>query len=288
LHPDERDEVDNHFQTAIKQRQEVDILCRISTSTDTYTYYTITGHAVTRNGTDNCMVGIMMDITERKKLEEETTQLKHDQQKRLAMAMINGQENASKIISDALHDGVSQLLYGIKMKLATLSQQPINSEILTGVNDMLNMAITETRNISFELAPSILTDFGLPATLEELAKRLSGPGMKIKTCISGYSDRLDLSLETGIFRIIQELINNCMKHSGASQVLVEIKKAGSISIMVKDNGIGFAIPDGEEGKPHGAGLSSIRNRVNLYNGSMHIDTGPVKGTIVHIQLPHVA
>jgi PAS domain S-box-containing protein len=287
LHPEDRDNVDKHFRSAINMHHEVDILCRIMTGNETWKYYSLNGHSVAHNGAHKCFVGIMMDVTEREKMEAETLRLKHDQQKNIMLAMLDGQENARKRISYALHDSVSQLLYGIKMKLGIIPRNNNNGEFLDDINEMLNMAITETRNISFELAPSILTDFGLSTALDELAKRLSVPNMKIKTQFSGFNERLDTSLETGIFRIVQELINNCMKHSRASMISVEMKKNDGIIIVVKDNGTGFSLTD-EKSMPTGAGLSSICNRVNLYNGSMHIDTAPGKGTTVRIKLPHEA
>jgi signal transduction histidine kinase len=78
-----------------------------------------------------------------------------------------------------------------------------------------------------------LTDFGLPTTIEELAKRLSTPTMTIKTRFVGLNERLDLTLETSIFRIIQELINNCMKHAHAEVINVEIRKDQGYILKLK-------------------------------------------------------
>jgi signal transduction histidine kinase len=147
------------------------------------------------------------------------------------------------------------------------------------------MAITETRNISFELAPSILTDFGLPATIDELVKRLSGRNMVIKAKISGFNERLNLQLEISIFRIIQELINNCMKHAEATLIKLDIRKNKGISIEVKDNGKGFNVEE-QERAPGGSGLSSIKNRLSLYNGQMKMLSEPGSGTTVIINLQH--
>lgn len=284
LHPDDKEAVDQHFRMAINQQREVDILCRVITDPGKCNYYSLNGHTVTGNAGKKCFVGIMMDVSEREKMEAEALRLKQDQQKNMTLAMIDGQENARKRISYALHDSVSQLLYGIKMKLGILPVQTTGHETFDDIGEMLNLAIKETRNISFELAPSILTDFGLPTALDELAKRFSMPHMRIRTRVNGLTSRLDPSLETAIFRIVQELINNCMKHSGARLITVEIKLSGMISIVAKDNGKGFTQPaDGSH--PAGAGLSSIRNRVILYNGTMHIETAPGNGTTVSVKLP---
>jgi signal transduction histidine kinase len=145
------------------------------------------------------------------------------------------------------------------------------------------MAIQETRNVSFELAPSILTDFGLTAAITELAERLSSAKMKISVICTGFSTGRDLVLESMIFRIVQELVNNCMKHSGASLVQIQVKKNKYIDIVVKDNGKGF-LPSANS--THGAGLSSIKNRISLYKGTMDIETTAGKGTTIRINLQH--
>jgi PAS domain S-box-containing protein len=276
---DDREMLDEHFRTSINNNKEIDIVCRFSNSNTKLCYVSIRGHLASE-GTARRFVGIMMDITDKRQVEEETARLKQDQQKNITRAILNAQESEQRRISDSLHDGVSQLLYGIKMKLETHSNMP--GEDKGNVHELLDMAIQEVRNISFELAPALLTDFGL-ATIEELAKRLSTPGMLIKTRFVGLEQRFDLTTETNIFRIIQELINNCMKHAGAKLINVEIRKNHGIDIKVKDNGKGFNTRL-QESNPSGSGLSSIRNRINLYNGTMSITSSPANGTTVKITL----
>jgi signal transduction histidine kinase len=190
-------------------------------------------------------------------------------------------KNERRRISDALHDSVSQLLYGIKMKLSALDLGHTKAHV--DISKLIDQAIQETRNISFELAPSILLDFGLPATIEELVKRLSLPNMKIQAKIIGFATREDMLLETGIFRIIQELINNCMKHSHASLIRLTVKKGKHIEIQVQDNGVGFDYRE-QEKSTSGSGLRSIKNRIGLYNGELIVDSVPGTGTVVKIVL----
>jgi PAS domain S-box-containing protein len=278
VHRDDRDLVDQHFRTSLNNDKEIDIVCRLNNTEEKLCYVSIRGH-ITGQGGERLFVGIMMDITEKRRIEEETARLKQDQQKNLTRAILNAQESEQRRISDALHDGVSQLLYGIKMKLPAAPPNVPGNEI----RELLDMAIHEVRNISFELAPSLLKDFGLPTTIDELAKRLSTPTMFITTRFVGLTNRLDLTMETNIFRIIQELINNCMKHAGAELIQVEIRYDKGIDIKIKDNGKGFNTKK-QETTPSGAGLSSIRNRVNLYNGTMNITSSPGNGTTIKITL----
>jgi signal transduction histidine kinase len=210
--------------------------------------------------------------------------LEKNQQKDITLAILAAGENERRRISGALHDSVSQLLYGIKIKLSML-QSTIEIKSIAEISGLLDLAICETRNISFELAPSILMDFGLPATIEELAERFSGQNMIIKTKVSGFAKRMDLLLETSIFRIIQELINNCIKHAEATVINLELKQNRLITIEVKDNGKGFDIEE-QERVNAGSGLSSILNRLSLYSGQMKLVSEPGSGTRVSVSLPY--
>lgn len=285
IHPDDREAADQHFRISVNHDREIDLDCRMLNNENEICYVSLRGRLVDQPEPTARFVGIIMDITEKKKAADDTARLKADQQRNITLAALNTQESERKRISDALHDSVSQLLYGIKMQLGMLGEGRNAKSAAEGINNLLDLAIRETRNISFELAPSILSDFGLPATLNELAKRLSTPRMKINCKITGLNERLEPELENGIFRIIQELVNNCMKHADASVINLEVKRNKSIEIRVQDNGRGFDVKR-EEVTPAGSGLSSIRNRLNLYRGSMQIDSAAGKGTSVKMYLQY--
>jgi PAS domain S-box-containing protein len=273
VHREDREIVDQHFRTSLNNQTKIDVSCRYINNGGNVCYISIRGHIITGTGQPRRFVGIMMDITEKRR-----------KQKTIALATSLAEENERKRISDALHDSVSQLLYGIRIKLGSLDAGA-HKDVVGHINGLLDLAIHETRNISFELAPSILTDFGLPATIDELAKRLSTPQMQISTRITGFDERLEKQLEIGIFRIIQELVNNCMKHAGASLIFIEIVKSKSIAICVKDNGQGYH-PANLNGIPSGSGLSSIKNRISFYNGQLRISSNQGSGTKVDISLEY--
>jgi signal transduction histidine kinase len=187
-----------------------------------------------------------------------------------------------------LHDSVSQLLYAIQLKIDSLNL-PISeyNGTFQNINTLITEAIKETRNISFELAPSILTDFGLAITLEEMTKRLSTETLSIQTKVTGLKRRLRLEMETNIFRIIQELVNNAIKHAQATSITIElINRNKLIEIVVRDNGVGF---DTRERRAYhkGSGLSSIKNRVSLFNGKMQVESRPGKGTTTTLLLKDI-
>jgi PAS domain S-box-containing protein len=282
IHPGDREKLDSALRTAVNHEKELNVDCRVLRE-EALCHISIRGHVVAGQRKSKRFLGTMMDITDKKILEEESSQLKIDQHKRIAAAIFQTEENERKRISELLHDSVSQLLYGIKLNLQQLKADEENDNALTTINSLLNDAVKETRNISFELAPSVLTDFGLPVTIEELAKRFSTQQLHIKTKVTGLTSRLSLTIELVIFRLIQELLNNCIKHSKADKVIIGIKKSKLLEIEVKDNGIGFNVTE-QESRPTGSGLSSIRNRLNFYNGTMRIKSQPGEGTTAHISL----
>lgn len=283
VHADDRQMVDEQFRKSVNYETEIDVTCRLLNEKKGVIYVSIRGHVISEPDQTKRLVGIMIDITDKKRIEEETSILKQDRLKAITLATLNAEENEKRRISGALHDSVSQLLYGIKMKLGSLDLGHSKAHI--DISTLIDQAIQETRNISFELAPSILVDFGLPATIDELLKRLSSPLMRIQSKITGFNTREDLLLETTVFRVIQELINNCMKHAEASLVRLIVKRGKHIEVCVQDNGIGFNYPE-QESLASGSGLRSIKNRISLYNGELTVDSAPGRGTMVKIVLNH--
>jgi signal transduction histidine kinase len=242
----------------------------------------VRGQANVQEGEKVVFLGLITDITARKKLEAEADQLKLHQQKEIVKTIIATEERERMRISTALHDSVGQLLYASTLKLHSAQE---NVSQFPEALKLLNLAIKETRNISFELAPSVLTDFGLAVALPEMIKRIEDPSLHIQTNFSGLTKRLPLTVEIFIFRIVQELLNNVIRHAEATDVTLTVKYAkGTMLLKMRDNGIGFdatAVPAG------GTGLPSIRNRIALYNGSMRIKSRKNRGCTVEVQLHHV-
>jgi PAS domain S-box-containing protein len=224
---------------------------------------------------------ILHNISLQKKLEEESTQLKLDQQKEILNAVLATQEDERRRIAESLHNGVGQLLYASKLNLErNTTDNPDNRQLL---HELLDEAIRETRTISFELMPRILEDFGLETALNELVSRISKSGLELQFHASGLK-RFSPVVEIAAYRIIQELINNIIKHSKATVAGLEVVRENDrLHISVKDNGIGFE--PGEVAKLHkGIGLTGMLNRVKLLDGKMTIESQPGKGTTISIEL----
>ncbi|MBV8388252.1 MAG: PAS domain S-box protein [Mucilaginibacter sp.] len=277
----ERENVDSTLRVAIVRETDFNIEFSIHTRDKVHKYVNARGKIV-YGDEDRRFTGTITDITERKKMELETRQLKEDQQQQITEAALQAEENARRNISESLHDSIGQTLYAIRLNLQHLHGSEAEA-YLKQAEQLLDQCIRDVRNLSFELAPAILKDFGLTATLQEMANRLSNKDLAINVQTNGIA-RLEMNLMINIYRIVQELVNNSVKHSGGNLVNISLfKKGHTIHIEVTDNGKGFT-PEKKKQKPNGSGLSSIRNRLTLYQGMMEIESGAEKGTRVVIKM----
>lgn len=213
---------------------------------------------------------------------EELTTLKVSQEKEKLNAVIFAQEQERARIGEGLHNGVAQLLYAVQSRLQNLN--PVNQAdiaTLKRTNEILSDAIQDTKRISFELMPPILREYGLKVSLETLAQKIF-PVNPILVLDINLTKRLPDELEISVYRIAQEIINNILRHSMATQARLALGTSRNfIRLTTDDNGIGFAA-----GKTHkGIGLQSICNRVKLLNGKIKIRSKPGKGTLIEVQLP---
>ncbi|UOQ64598.1 sensor histidine kinase [Hymenobacter volaticus] len=182
---------------------------------------------------------VVRDMTERNRLIEETTQLKLSQQQEVLSAILSTEEAERKRIAEALHNGVGQLLYAAKLHLETRLGRPPRDEAYA----LLNEAIRMTRTISFELTPGILEDFGLKFALEELARRIPRGSLPVHLHFSGLDQPLPRLMEVAVYRIVQELFNNILKHAQAQEAFIHVvRENDKLSISVEDNGQGFESP----------------------------------------------
>jgi PAS domain S-box-containing protein len=280
VHPEDRTLFDNALRESIISGSNFNLEFRIVKDEDRAFHVESHGHVISIEKENDYFVGLLRDITKRKILEEETHKLRSDQQKKVLNAIIVAQEEERLRISNALHDSVGQLLYGTSLKLqqAPLVPGSPNAEAL----QLLNQAIRETRKISFELAPSILTDFGLPVAVTEMISKVFPNQIKTAFHCVGFEKRLALPAETFLFRILQELLNNIIKHASATKVSILLEKNDDcINVKVTDNGVGISK---SKSARSGTGLYSIKNRIALYSGKMSVSGRKNKGTSIKIIL----
>jgi PAS domain S-box-containing protein len=231
---------------------------------------------------------IIHDITERRQLEQEATALRVQQQKEIMKAILEAQEVERKRISEGLHNGVGQLLYAAKLNLEQMEPEENKSTDNSGIRKdlrlLLEEAIRETRTISFELMPNILKDFGLETALQVMMRKFLKAGFLIQCTVNGFEKRPEAGFETAVFRIVQELINNIVKHANATKASVNVhRNSERVRIIVMDNGRGFNEKELSKLRD-GLGLQTIKNRVELLNGSMQVESEVGRHTLVTIEI----
>jgi two-component system NarL family sensor kinase len=211
------------------------------------------------------------------------------EKKLLAMSsMIEGQEAERKRIAQDLHDGLGGLLSTVKAQLNTIQHQVSKLEsfgMYQKATDMIDDASSELRRITYNMMPSALTKLGLYAAVEDLADRLKhAHNINVDLQILGARKRLNETTEIMLYRIVQELCNNIVKHAQAANVLLQINDTGDeLFLVVEDNGAGFRYDQTAGSKS--VGLKSIESRVRFLNGELDISSTPGQGTCTTIQVP---
>lgn len=199
------------------------------------------------------------------------------------------QEQERKRISQDLHDGIGQMLSAVKLNLAAIDNKELtesNDEIqLEKAIVLIDESCSEIRNISHNMMPAILIKSGLIAALNELAKRVSTTsGIKIYVDHDESIGRIESDYEINLFRIVQELLNNIIKHAAATEVHIHLnKEAENLNLMIEDNGEVFDKSLIEESK--GNGWYNINSRLTIMNGKIDIESNKDSGTVVFIDVP---
>ena len=234
---------------------------------------------------------IARDITQRLLREEEKRQQSRTQQQAVLDAVLLAQQVERRRIAEALHNGVGQILFATRLNLERLLTHLAGKADLdlqaagAHVSKLLEEAIRETRSVSHQLVPQLLENFGLEAALKELVETTSGPDLRVAFKLTGEPGRLKGSLEGVLYRLVQELLQNIMKHARAGQAFVQLDcLPEAVRLTVEDNGKGFQLAQ-LRGATAGLGLRLIREQVDLLEGMIEIDSQPQGGTRVHIELP---
>ena len=217
-----------------------------------------------------------------KKIEEERNALLMEEKEKRLTAVLQTQENERKRIAEDLHDGIVQQLGGLKLGLQKEFQDTENGNT-TKLIGVLDQATSELRELSHNMMPRSLTALGLtPALQDMLENSLAHSKIKYTFEHFGSDQRFDPKTEVTVFRIVQELIQNVIKHSQASEVNVQLLGTDkSIVLIVEDNGVGFDI-DKEQ---HGIGLLNISSRLNAIGGRVSFEQSPENGTLATVKIP---
>ena len=213
----------------------------------------------------------------------------------LSSQLINAQESERKIVSQDLHDSIGGKLTGIKYSLEKIISdlQDVTPSLETSLKDILSIVqstIEETQRITKNLHPSILDDLGLFAAIREICREFREvySDLQITNNFEMDENEIPQSLKILIFRIVQEAFNNIAKHSGADTVKLSLTRGKRmIELAVEDNGKGFDLQKVLQENRHerGLGLQTIRERTELFNGSIDIQSKSEKGTTIRANWP---
>ena len=204
-------------------------------------------------------------------------------------AMVLGQNNERKRIAEALHDHLGSLMATLKLGFESfrikLGQQPDPVDLAYGkLISQIDDACGEVRKVSHETRSGVLISDGLLPAIEEMVKNINdSASLEISVSGFGLDQGMDGSIELSIYRMIQELITNIIKHAEANEASIQLTMhEGSLNLLVEDNGQGF---DSDSGAYDGVGLRSIRSRVNYLRGEMLVDSQNGSGTTISIDIP---
>jgi two-component system NarL family sensor kinase len=216
--------------------------------------------------------------------ELELQKIKQDHRISMLSAMLEGQEQERTRLARDLHDGLGGLLSSIKIELSQVSKQP-EQQINYGIGRTLSHlddAVNELRRIARSLMPEILMKYGLAEATKEFCKNLNETGVNLICQVFNYKDSLPREKQVVLYRIIQELVNNAVKHASAGQILVIIQQSGEkLFVTVEDDGKGF-----DTTKPNtknGAGLANVKARADFLNASFDIQSSHGHGTSVTVE-----
>lgn len=197
-------------------------------------------------------------------------------------------EEETKRIAAAVHDEAGQSLVAVHIALAELSPEvpTAQRERIRRIEGLLEQAEGQLRRLSHELRPSVLDDLGWIAAIRFLADGVSkraGISVRIQAEFNG---RLRSTVETALYRVVQEALTNATKHAKAVAVTIQIRQAGKkVSCSIQDDGVGFEFSAVRADPSRGLGLVAMQERINAVGGTFSVETAPGSGTRIVIQVP---
>jgi two-component system NarL family sensor kinase len=212
-----------------------------------------------------------------------------EQQQLAASAVMKAEEKERQRIAKDLHDGVGQMMSAAKMNLSAFENDiqfnsPDQKLSFERIISLVDESCKEVRTVSHQMMPNMLLKSGLGKAVADFLDKIDQKVIKVNLHVEGLQERLNEDVEIVLYRILQECVNNVIKHSGASQLdIALIKDKDGISATIEDNGKGFDLQ--QLGEDAGIGLKNMKARIDYFNGTIDFDTAPGKGTLVALFLP---
>jgi len=211
------------------------------------------------------------------------------QQELAVKAVMEAEENERQRIARDLHDGVGQMMSAAKMNLSAFESE-INfkneeqKESYEKIITLVDESCKEVRTVSHIMMPNALLKNNLGIAIRNFADKLNSKSIEINVYTEGLEERMDSNIETVLYRVIQECVNNAMKHAGASRLDISlIRDKDGISGTIEDNGKGFDAAGQKNAE--GIGLKNITSRIEYLKGTVDFDSSPGRGTLVALHVP---
>ena len=280
LHPDDAQGFEKARQHAMRSDGNFHFACRITLKNGAQRWIQIDGKfELSDSGEQSRLVGVVADITELKKLEEEARQLSE--------RLVNLQEEERQRIAQELHDSTMQHLAAVSLNLMSLRLQvELSSKASRQWDDTeacLQAAMNEIRTFSYLMHPPALEADGLISTIKQyIAGYANRSQLDVSVRLNPKLDKLPLQMQRTLLRILQEALGNIHRHAAASQARVDGRLiSGQLHFVISDDGCGF---QDVERVSVGRGIPGMRARSQRWGGRLHIRPGP-QGTKVHVILP---
>jgi signal transduction histidine kinase len=225
-------------------------------------------------------------LVQKEKLhQQQIIELEKEKKLLAAQSLMKGQEEERSRLAKDLHDGVGGLLSGVKLSMSTMKGNVFlseeNARSFENVIGQLDQSISELRRVSHNMMPEALIKYGLKEALENYCENLNFSGkINVQLQTYGMENRMEQSTEIVVYRIIQELLNNVIKHAEAKKVLIQlVREDDRFNLTVEDDGKGFDVNEVK----NGAGLANIKARIDYLNGNIDVVSKKGEGTSVHIE-----
>jgi signal transduction histidine kinase len=218
--------------------------------------------------------------------QQKIKQLEEEKKLLAARSLVEGQEEERKRIAKDLHDGIGVLLSTARMQFTALKDKnPENNALVDKAGKLLEQASVDVRRISHNMMPGLLTKYGLNEAIADLFEQLDDtPGLSAKMDTNEETKRLAENQEIMLYRIVQELVNNTLKHARAKNISLILDYTGDkLGLRYADDGVGFDM--GEKTETVSIGMKCIESRVSFLGGEVNIESAKGKGLHCHIEVP---
>ncbi len=213
-----------------------------------------------------------------------------EQEKQATINILAAEENERKRIATDLHDGVGQILTATWLNLQQINDQvqtnnAPNKDFVQKTLHLMDEGCKEVRAVSHNMMPNALLKKGLIDAVREFIQQINTKQTQINLQTQGLQKALPNYVEAVLYRVIQESVNNVIKHANASRLDISISQdeQGNLDVMIEDNGKGFNVQEAFE--KDGIGLKNIKSRIEYLKGSVEWDSSPTNGTVVAIHIP---